>query len=110
MKIRASLSKTALALLALCALPLVAAPFLDTRGTWGQAYDDLWGLKRIGLGTPPAAAGAPTTYPHMIVNPPEGIPATLVFAVLSLVAWIVLRRVVGVKDGQVKVWDKDIKG
>ena len=34
----------------------------------------------------------------------------LVCAVLSLVAWIVLRRVVGVKDGQVKVWDKDING
>ena len=34
----------------------------------------------------------------------------LVFAVLSLGAWIVLRRVVGVKDGQVKVWDKDING
>ena len=32
----------------------------------------------------------------------------LVFAVLSLVAWIGLRRVVGVKAGQVKLWDKDI--
>ncbi len=34
----------------------------------------------------------------------------LVFAVLSLGAWIVLRLVVGVKEGQVKVWDKDITG
>lgn len=34
----------------------------------------------------------------------------LVFAVLSLVAWVGLRRVVGVKEGQVKVWDKDING
>ncbi|MGH8616213.1 MAG: S8 family peptidase [Burkholderiales bacterium] len=54
--------RTGIAVLLLtCALPLVAAPFLDTRGTWGQAYDDLWGLKRIGLGaTPPSApAGAP---------------------------------------------------
>lgn len=34
----------------------------------------------------------------------------LVFAVLSLGAWIMLRRVVGVKEGQVKVWDKDING
>jgi membrane protein implicated in regulation of membrane protease activity len=34
----------------------------------------------------------------------------LVFAVLSLGAWIVLRRVVGLKEGQVKVWDKDING
>jgi len=48
------------ALMLTCALPLVAAPFIDTRGSWGQAYDDLWGLKRIGLGTPsPAAAGTP---------------------------------------------------
>lgn len=34
----------------------------------------------------------------------------LVFAVLSLGAWVGLRRVVGVKEGQVKVWDKDING
>ena len=32
----------------------------------------------------------------------------LVFAVISLVAWIVLRRVVGVRKGQVRVWDRDI--
>ena len=34
----------------------------------------------------------------------------LVFAVLALVAWLVLRRMVGVKEGQVKIWDKDING
>ena len=32
----------------------------------------------------------------------------LVFAVASLVAWLVLRRVVGVRQGQVKLWDRDI--
>lgn len=32
----------------------------------------------------------------------------LVFAVTSLIAWLVLRRVVGVRHGQVKVWDRDI--
>ena len=32
----------------------------------------------------------------------------LVFAVLSLIAWGLLRRVVGVREGQVKVWDRDI--
>lgn len=32
----------------------------------------------------------------------------LVFALISLVAWIVLRRVVGVRKGQVRVWDRDI--
>jgi membrane protein implicated in regulation of membrane protease activity len=32
----------------------------------------------------------------------------LVFAVASLIAWLVLRKVVGVRQGQVKVWDRDI--
>ncbi|WP_199489474.1 hypothetical protein [Pseudotabrizicola alkalilacus] len=32
----------------------------------------------------------------------------LVFAVASLVAWIVLRRVLGVRKGQVRLWDRDI--
>jgi membrane protein implicated in regulation of membrane protease activity len=32
----------------------------------------------------------------------------LVFAVGSLVAWALLRRVVGVRHGQVKHWDRDI--
>ena len=32
----------------------------------------------------------------------------LVFAVASLIAWLGLRRAVGVRHGQVKVWDRDI--
>lgn len=37
------------------------------------------------------------------------LPFTLLFfAVLSLISWIVLRRVVGVRKGQLKVWDRDI--
>jgi|JI10StandDraft_1071094.scaffolds.fasta_scaffold124181_5 membrane protein implicated in regulation of membrane protease activity len=32
----------------------------------------------------------------------------LIFAVTSVVSWIVLRRLVGVRQGQVKVWDRDI--
>lgn len=32
----------------------------------------------------------------------------LIFAVVSVVAWLVLRQVVGVREGQVKVWDRDI--
>ncbi len=32
----------------------------------------------------------------------------LIFAVISLVAWLVLRRVIGVRDGQIKIWDRDI--
>ena len=32
----------------------------------------------------------------------------MVFAVLSLITWFVLRRVVGESDGQAKIWHKDI--
>ncbi|NIY79585.1 hypothetical protein HCZ23_08885 [Celeribacter sp. HF31] len=32
----------------------------------------------------------------------------LIFAVLSLVAWLAMRQVFGLRKGQVKVWDKDI--
>ena len=38
-----------------------------------------------------------------------GWPAlALVFAVVSLVAWWSLRRIFGLKTGQVRIWDKDI--
>ncbi len=46
----------------------------------------------------PMAAGLATSLPWTLV----------LFAVLSLVAWLVLRRAVGVRKGQVKVWDRDI--
>lgn len=40
---------------------------------------------------------------------PEGIAVLLlIFAVASLVAWVVLRRTMGVREGQVKIWDRDI--
>lgn len=32
----------------------------------------------------------------------------LLFSLFSLVAWLLLRRVVGVRRGQVKLWDRDI--
>ncbi|HQU70430.1 MAG TPA: hypothetical protein PLI43_19855 [Albidovulum sp.] len=32
----------------------------------------------------------------------------LVFAFVSIIAWLALRRLVGVRHGQVKVWDRDI--
>lgn len=32
----------------------------------------------------------------------------LVFAVASVAAWLVLRATMGVRSGQVKLWDKDI--
>ena len=40
---------------------------------------------------------------------PAGLPALiLIFAVASVVAWLVLRRTMGVREGQVKIWDRDI--
>jgi membrane protein implicated in regulation of membrane protease activity len=32
----------------------------------------------------------------------------LFFALVSLVAWLALRRIAGVRKGQLKVWDRDI--
>jgi inner membrane protein len=32
----------------------------------------------------------------------------LVFALASLAAWLALRRTLGVRKGQVKLWDRDI--
>ncbi|AJE45173.1 NfeD family protein [Celeribacter indicus] len=32
----------------------------------------------------------------------------LIFAVISLIAWFAMRRVFGLRRGQVKVWEKDI--
>lgn len=34
--------------------------------------------------------------------------ALLAFALVSLAAWVALRQVLGVRKGQVKVWDRDI--
>jgi membrane protein implicated in regulation of membrane protease activity len=34
--------------------------------------------------------------------------ALLAFALLSLAAWLLLRRIFGVRRGQVKLWDRDI--
>ncbi len=32
----------------------------------------------------------------------------LAFAIVSLLAWIALRRIFGIRDGQMKIWHKDI--
>lgn len=32
----------------------------------------------------------------------------LVFSLVSLVAWLVTRKLVGTRPGQVKIWDRDI--
>lgn len=37
------------------------------------------------------------------------VPLTvLTFAIFSLVAWLVMRRLAGVRKGQTRIWDKDI--
>ncbi|WP_434290003.1 NfeD family protein [Celeribacter sp. SCSIO 80788] len=33
---------------------------------------------------------------------------TLIFAVCSMIAWLGMRKIFGLRKGQVKVWDKDI--
>ena len=55
------------------------------------------------------AIGAVVTGVLVGIGIPAGPTALiLIFAVVSVVSWLVLRRVVGVRDGQVKVWDRDI--
>ena len=55
------------------------------------------------------AVGAILTGVIVGASIPVGTTALfLIFAVSSLVAWIVLRRLVGVRQGQVKIWDRDI--
>lgn len=37
------------------------------------------------------------------------LPMTLLFfAILSLISWLGLRRALGIRKGQVKIWDRDI--
>ncbi len=55
------------------------------------------------------AIGAVVTGILVGFGVPAGLPALiLIFAVVSVLSWLVLRRVVGVREGQVKVWDHDI--
>ena len=55
------------------------------------------------------AIGAVVTGALVGIGIPAGVPALiLIFAVVSVVAWLVLRRVVGLREGQVKLWDRDI--
>ena len=55
------------------------------------------------------AIGAVVTGVLVGIGVPAGPPALiLIFAVVSVLAWLILRRAVGVREGQVKVWDRDI--
>ena len=55
------------------------------------------------------AAGAVLTGLVLAVFPGLGLAAVcLLFACLSLLAWLGLRRAVGVRQGQIKLIDRDI--
>jgi membrane protein implicated in regulation of membrane protease activity len=55
------------------------------------------------------AIGAALTGVLVGLGLAPGLPALiLIFAVLSLVAWLVLRATLGKRAGQVKTWDRDI--
>ena len=83
----------AIAALVLAILEVLAPSFIFLGFAIGAAAVALL----IGLGGPMAA---------MMVG---SVPITiLVFAALSLVSWIALRRILGVRKGQIKVFDTDI--
>ncbi|MCX7286536.1 MAG: hypothetical protein NTW20_02975 [Rhodobacterales bacterium] len=55
------------------------------------------------------AIGAVVTGALVGLGLPASLPLLiLVFAVISVVAWLALRRSMGVREGQVKIWDRDI--
>lgn len=56
------------------------------------------------------AIGAVMTGLFVGLGALSGGPAFLIFtfALCSVVAWLVLRRTMGVRRGQVKLWDRDI--
>ena len=64
---------------------------------------------QIFLGFAIGAAGVGAALVLGIPGLAGSIPAMLlVFAVVSLIAWLVIRRAVGIRKGQVKVFDHDI--
>ena len=66
-------------------------------GVPGRAYASNWNAFVFSLSLP-FAAWVAGSLPLML----------LIFALASLAAWLLLRRVFGIRAGQVKVWDRDI--
>lgn len=55
------------------------------------------------------AIGAVLTGVVVGIGVTAGVPALiLIFAIASVIAWLVLRRTMGIRRGQVKIWDRDI--
>ncbi|WP_417720511.1 NfeD family protein [Salipiger sp.] len=53
--------------------------------------------------------GAAAVSIWLLVGYAAGWPwLVLIFAVVSLLSWIALRQLVGVRKGQVKLWERDI--
>ncbi|MBU2959630.1 hypothetical protein KO516_02085 [Citreicella sp. C3M06] len=55
------------------------------------------------------AIGAAAVGLWLLIGYAVGWPwLVLLFAVVSLLAWVALRQLLGVRKGQVKLWDRDI--
>lgn len=55
------------------------------------------------------AAGAVLTGSLLGLGLQAGAPLMLlIFGLLSLAAWLVMRRLFGIRKGQIKIWDRDI--
>lgn len=64
------------------------------------------GFVMLGFGIGAFAVGLLFVMPGGVMG---SLPvAMLVFGLLSLIAWLVLRRVFKLSNGTVKIWDKDI--
>jgi membrane protein implicated in regulation of membrane protease activity len=72
---------------------LIPGWFLFVGFAIGAVLTGIW----MGLGLPGAD--------WMAASPGN---ALTVFSILSLIAWLTLRRIVGVRGGQVKTFDRDI--
>ena len=65
-----------------------------------------WILLGFAIGAALMALHAATSWPAFLAT---SLPVSLLaFAVLSLLAWLALRAVLGVREGQVKRFDRDI--
>ncbi len=64
----------------------------------------------LGFALGAAATGLALAFGGPVAVWLAGSPGLLMvfFALVSLIAWIVLRRVLGVRKGQVKIWNRDI--
>lgn len=73
------------------------------------AIIEVFAPTQIILGFAFGAAGVGLALLAGIPGLSGSVPAMLLlFAVISLVAWLVIRRAVGVREGQVKVFEHDI--